>query len=186
MNDPIPTITVLIISHGEDLINDRLTDIGKNIRVLSRAGIPGCYGICGITDYKEIFDKYENLKTIPESLSSYKKLETIYNFFLTTNQCHRLEKTITKYSKDTKKGKFSINLYKKKKHSKLFKPIIDHKYYFNDDSINFKDKGIHVVEIENQPQNSNLDYKDNLIEKKFKLDEYTNYNLKRFYLKKKN
>ena len=41
----LPTITIAIIGHGEDLIHTQLPNIDHNVRIFSRAGQPLCLGI---------------------------------------------------------------------------------------------------------------------------------------------
>ena len=42
----LPTITIAIVSHGMDLINEKIT-IDSNVRIYSRAGQALCFGIIG-------------------------------------------------------------------------------------------------------------------------------------------
>ena len=42
----LPTITIAIVSHGEDLINQKLA-LDSNVRIYSRAGQTLCFGVIG-------------------------------------------------------------------------------------------------------------------------------------------
>ena len=56
-NQNYPTITIAIVGHGEDLINEPLRDDDTNIRIFSRAGQPFCLGIAT----KDMLDFVEEL-----------------------------------------------------------------------------------------------------------------------------
>ena len=164
------TITCLIIAHGIEENYKISSHSNKNIRVLSRAGVPGCLGICGPGDYDDIFDEYEY--KIDKRLSSYQKLEYIQQKFLSEQQCTMLYDTINRENYDNRSGKYSLDIFSKKGHSRIYKPFHDHTYIFTFPP-EFK-QGIHILDVNNPPPNSGLKYMDNLINKRFFLDEFNN------------
>ena len=175
-----PTITCLIIAHGADLnykINSR---IDKNIRLLSRAGVPGCLGRCGTDDYDVIFREYEH--KLDSSLSSFQKLEQIQEKFLSEQECALLYDTTNREKYDKRSGKYSLDIFTKKRHSRIFKPFNDHIYEFTW-SPKFK-QGIHILEVKNPPPDNDIRYRDNLLKKRFHLDEFNNPEKLRYNIEK--
>ena len=146
---------------------------------MSRAGVPGCLGTCGTHDYDDIFNEYEN--NIDSNLPSYQKLEKIQQKFLSEEQCSILYDTTNRERGDKAHGKYSLDIFSKKQHSRIFKPVYDHTYSFTW-SPEFK-QGIHILEV-NNPPNSEIKYKDNLLNKKFYLDEFNNPQQKRSNIEK--
>jgi hypothetical protein len=174
-----PTVTCLIIAHGSEENYKISSHTNKNIRILSRAGVPGCLGTCGTGDYDDIFHEYEN--NIDSILPSYQKLEKIQQKFLNEEQCAILYDTINRYKYDENYGKYSLDIFSKRQHSRIFKPLYDHTYSFTWPP-DFK-QGIHILEV-NNPPNSEIKYKDNLLNKKFFLDEFNNPQQKRSNIEK--
>jgi hypothetical protein len=174
-----PTVTCLIIAHGSEESYKISSHINKNIRILSRAGVPGCLGTCGMNDYDDIFHEYKN--NIDSNLPSYQKLEKMQQKFLSEEQCAILYDTTNRENSDKKYGKYSLDIFSKKQHSRIFKPVYDHTYSFTW-SPEFK-QGIHILEV-NNPPNSEIEYKDNLLNKKFYLDEFNNPQQKRSNIEK--
>ena len=165
-----PTVTCLIIAHGNEEKYKISSHTNKNIRILSRAGVPGCLGTCGPGDYDDIFHEYEH--NIDSNLPSYQKLEKIQEKFLSEQQCAILYDTTNRENYGKASSKFSLDIFSKKGHSRIFKPLYDHTYTFTWPP-EFK-QGIHILEVNNPPANSDLKYKDNLINKRFILDEFNN------------
>lgn len=165
-----PTVTCLIIAHGNEENYKISSHTNKNIRILSRAGVPGCLGTCGTYDYDDIFNEYEN--NIDSNLPSYQKLEKIQQKFLSEQQCTMLYDITNRERGDKAHGKYSLDIFSKKQHSRIFKPVYDHTYTFTFPP-EFK-QGIHILEVNNPPPNSGLKYMDNLINKRFFLDEFNN------------
>jgi hypothetical protein len=165
-----PTVTCLIIAHGIEENYNISSHSDKNIRVLSRAGVPGCLGTCGPGDYDDIFEEYGY--KIDKRLSSYQKIEYIQQKFLSEQQCTMLYDTINREKYENSSGKYSLDIISKKGHSRIYKPFRDHSYAFTFPP-EFK-QGIHILEVNNPPPNSGLKYMDNLINKRFFLDEFNN------------
>jgi hypothetical protein len=164
-----PTITVLIIAHGFDT-NKKIKKIDKNVRILSRAGVPGCLGVCSSHDYGLIFNEYEN--NLEKDLSSYQKLEKIKETFFTTTQCSQLYDTTLKSWPDKSFGKYSLDIISNKRHGKIYRPYFEHNYTFN---WRYEyNPGIHVVEIKNPSPTDDLKYQDNLLKTHFFADKFTN------------
>jgi hypothetical protein len=163
-------ITCLIISHGYEMNNIINSNIDKNIRILSRAGVPGCLGVCGPSDYDNLFDEYEN--NMDYNLSTYQKLEKIQQNFLSPEQCFKLYNTTYQHNLNKKIGKYSLDIFTKKAHSRIYKPVNEHLYSFTFPE-NFN-QGIHILEIKNPVPNNIFSYKNNLLDKRFFLDEFNN------------
>ena len=174
-----PTITVLIIAHGFDT-NKKLKKMDKNVRILSRAGVPGCLGVCSSHDYGLIFNEYEN--NMEKDLSSYQKLEKIQETFFSSLQCSQLYDTTLKSWPDKSFGKYSLDIISNKRHGKIYRPYFEHNYTFN---WRYEyNPGIHVVEIKNPLPTNDLKYQDNLLKTHFFVDKFTNptvirYNIER-------
>lgn len=165
-----PTITCLIIAHGIEENYKISSHSNKNIRVLSRAGVPGCLGTCGPSDYDDIFHEYQY--KMYKTLSSYQKIKYIQQKFLSEQQCTMLYDTINRDKYDNSSGKYSLDIFSKKGHSRIYKPLREHTYVFTFPP-EFK-QGIHILEVNNPLPNSGLEYMDNLINKRFFLDEFNN------------
>ena len=108
----VPTITLLIIGHGKDLVDKKFKTY-KNIRELSRAGMPGCLGVCSLDDYENIINEYKY--KLHGLNSSYEKLLEISEKFLTEQQCSLLyDTTHAGRDTDTSIGRFSKDIFSKK------------------------------------------------------------------------
>jgi hypothetical protein len=174
-----PTITILIIAHGFDT-NKNLKKMDKNVRILSRAGVPGCLGVCSSHDYGLIFNEYEN--NMEKDLSSYQKLEKIKETFFSTLQCSQLYDTTLKSWPDKSFGKYSLDIISNKRHGKIYRPYFEHNYTFN---WRYEyNPGIHVVEIKNPLPTNDLKYQDNLLKTHFFVDKFTNPTLIRYNIER--
>ena len=174
-----PTITIAIVGHGKDLINETISN-DPNIRIFSRAGQPFCIGIAT----ENILSFVENLYYSPErtenmnAKSSYQMLRKVaehYNNSENDNEfkelCDRLliEKPTDSIIKHTKKN------IECKKHNQIYTPIYDHVYYFTDKNPLFAGKnGIHVLETINHISRGNIDFEK----------EELNLALKNLFIKK--
>lgn len=174
-----PTITIAIVGHGKDLINEPISN-DPNIRIFSRAGQPFCIGIAT----ENILRFVEKLYYFPErtenmnAKSSYQMLRKVvehYNNSENDNDfkelCDRLliERPTDSIIKHTKKN------IECKKHNQIYSPIYDHVYYFTDNTPLFAGKnGIHVLETINHISRSNIYYEK----------EELNLALKNLFIKK--
>ena len=163
-----PTITIAIIGHGEDLINEPISE-DPNIRIFSRAGQPFCLGIG--TQKMLIF--VENLYISDErdanknTKSSYQMLREVAEHYNTAENnaqfkgmCNRLL-TETPNRSDLKHTKQNIEC---KKHNQIFTPFYDHTYFFTDNtSVMAGQNGIHVLETLNHIPRSNIDYEHEFV-----------------------
>lgn len=168
--EKLPTITIAILSHGEDLINEELPDFDPNVRIFSRAGQALCVGVADIESLGIVQDFYmsEERLTNKNTKSSYQMLRDIADFFnspentsiykeicdkeITTTNDPRLIKSL----KHTKK---TINC---KKHSQIYTPFYDHLYSFIDTTNIFSGQSqIAVLEIINYtPKTTVIDYEN--------------------------
>jgi len=168
--EKLQTITIAILSHGEDLINEELPDFDPNVRIFSRAGQALCVGVADIESLEIVQDFYmsEERLTNKNTKSSYQMLRDVADFFnspentsiykeicdkeITTTNDHRLIKSL----KHTKK---TINC---KKHSQIYTPFYDHLYSFIDTTNIFSGQSqIAVLEIINYtPKTTVIDYEN--------------------------
>lgn len=158
-----PTITIAIIGHGEDLINEPISE-DPNIRIFSRAGQPFCLGMGTL----KMLNFVENLYISDErdsnknTKSSYQMLREVAEHYNTTENntqfkgmCNRL---LTEKPNDSglKHTKQNIEC---KKNNQIFTPFYDHRYFFTDNtSVMAGQNGIHVLETLNHISRSNIDY----------------------------
>jgi hypothetical protein len=168
--EKLPTITIAILSHGEDLINEELPDFDPNVRIFSRAGQALCVGVADIESLVIVQDFYmsEERLTNKNTKSSYQMLRDVADFFnspentsiykeicdkeITTTNDPRLIKSL----KHTKK---TINC---KKHSQIYTPFYDHIYSFIDTTNIFSGQSqIAILETINYtPKTTVIDYEN--------------------------
>jgi hypothetical protein len=158
-----PTITIAIIGHGEDLINEPISE-DPNIRIFSRAGQPFCLGIGSKNMLKFVENLYMSTErdSNKNTKSSYQMLREVAEHYNTTENntqfkgmCDRL---LTEKPNDSplKHTKQNIEC---KKHNQIFTPFYDHTYFFTDNtSVIANQNGIYVLETLNHISRSNIDY----------------------------
>lgn len=159
------TITCLIYAHGEETNTIIPHNIDKNIRILSKAGVPGCLGTANNREVDNIINTYLGLGS---EITSFEKLEYLQKSFLDEDQS--LIMMYNLLDSNDKKSKFSFNTVNKRHHSKIYKPIFDHIYYFQDID---DDPGIFILET-SEDSVFEMDIGRNLLSHISLLHEYRN------------
>ena len=158
-----PTITIAIVGHGEDLMNETVSE-DPNIRIFSRAGQPFCLGIVTPNVLRFVERLYtsderdENKKT----KSSYQMLRDVakhYNNSENDREFKELcDELLIEKPTDTKLKHTKKNI-ECKKHNQIYTPIYDHRYFFTDNSTLFDGQnGIHVLETINHISKNNINF----------------------------
>ena len=183
--EKLPTITIAILSHGEDLINEKLPDFDPNVRIFSRAGQSLCLGVADVESIEIVQDFYLSKERLSNknTKSSYQMLRDVADFFNRPENnsvykeiCDR-EITTTNNPELIKPLKHTIKTINCKKNSQIYTPFIDHTYDFTDktnvlsgysqiavlETINYTPNNT-VIDYENIPF---LDYDNNLALKKY-------------------
>jgi len=163
-NSRLPTITVAIVSHGADLIDEIFEEEDPNIRIFSRAGQPFCVAY----DYERDLNSVRELYLRDERTED-KNTKSSYQMLLEVAK-HYTNSEIDNYFKklcDNNSLKYStyseINHTKKtiecKNHNQIYTPSYDHDYFFNDNKGNSRNNdGIHVIETINHVSKNNIDF----------------------------
>jgi hypothetical protein len=190
---PKKIITIVIHAHGED-ISDPTYKIPLNVRILSAAGIPGCFnfgknsqrkGEEAITRLivenermKTNFNTYRILDELKEQLTEIDEIRGYDNLNDIMDRAIERRQTSSRYipldesslriaKKRTEEAIFYKNRFK------IIKSTTQHKYMFvpksQENSDEFPD-GIYVIDSINNPD-SLLKYGDNLAERKFDINE---------------
>ena len=158
-----PTITIAIIGHGQDLINEPIIE-DPNVRIFSRAGQPFCIGIA----YNEMLNQIKSIYYTQErtedmnAKSSYQMLREVaehYNNSENDNDFKELcDRLLIENSKDSQ-IKHTKQIIECKKHNQIYTPIYDHVYYFTDNTPPLAGQnGIHVIETINHISRNNIDF----------------------------
>ena len=179
--EKLPTITIAIVSHGEDLINQALPEFDPNVRIFSRAGQSLCLGPVSEKNFGFVENLYWSREryTNKNTKSSYQMLREVadhYNnpennsdFIEMCNKEMINKPYLTKPANHTKK---TINC---KKHNQIYTPSYDHVYNFTDETGVFSGQNkIAVLETINYTSRNNvINYEDspNLALQKFYIDE---------------
>ena len=82
-SEKLPTITIAILAHGEDLINEKLPEFDPNVRIFSRAGQSLCLGVADVESLmvaQEFYVSEERLSN-KNTKSSYQMLRDVANYF---------------------------------------------------------------------------------------------------------
>jgi hypothetical protein len=161
----LPTITIAIVSHGMDLINEKIS-IDSNVRIYSRAGQALCFGIIGSSNPLGFVNN--NLYSSEERLSgedkrtTYEMLEAVAEHYKMPEHDEEFKKTVFKeIEKTPKPTKHTLKTIAQKKHSQIYTPFYDHLYIFTDNSGPFKNNNqITVLETKNHTSTSNIDYQE--------------------------
>ena len=169
----LPTITIAIVSHGADLINEKLNNIDSNVRLYSRAGQTLCFGVVSSNQLRFVEDLYitDERDTGEDKRSSYEMLEAVAQHYKIPENDYQFVKTVTD-NKETKPrpAKHTLETIEKKGHSQIYTPFYDHLYDFTDNTGPFnKNNQISVLETKNHTSRSNINYKDlpNLAEERY-------------------
>lgn len=166
----LPTITIAIVGHGEDLIHKQLPNIDHNVRIFSRAGQPLCLGINSknMLDFlKDLYlsDEREENKNTP---SSYEMLLKVAEHYKEPEQEKDFKnmldfELLTEWQKPilNKSLKHTIKTIRKKKHNQIYTPYYDHLYDFRDNTTVVANQNkIRVIETINHRSISNINYND--------------------------
>jgi len=161
-----PTITIAIIGHGKDLMNELLEKEDLNIRIFSRAGQPFCLGIGTGNDLRSVQKVYFSQERTDNmsKKNSYQMLGEVAKYYNNNENdrefkelCNELliEKPTDSIIKHTKKT------VECKKHNQIYTPIYDHRYFFTDNSPHFAGQnGIHVLETINHISRNNIEFEN--------------------------
>jgi hypothetical protein len=169
-SEKLPTITIAILAHGSDLINEKMPEFDSNVRIFSRAGQSLCLGVADVESLmvaQEFYMSEERLSN-KNTKSSYQMLRDVANYFnspesnsIYTDICTK-EITNTndpRLIKSLKHTKKTINC---KKHSQIYTPFHDHIYDFTDTTNIFSGQSrIAVLETMNYTStNKVIDYEN--------------------------
>jgi len=168
----LPTITIAIVAHGNDLINEKIT-IDPNVRIYSRAGQTLCFGMINSNPLGVIEDLYYTSERIhgQDKGSTYEMLQKVAKHYTTPKQDEDFIKTITREAKIYPKSvNHTVKIIKTQKHNQIYTPFYDHLYDFTDNTGSFKGNNqITVIETKNHTSKSNIDYRNiiNLAKKQY-------------------
>ena len=193
----LPTITIAIIGHGEDLIHKQFRYIDHNVRIFSRAGQPLCLGIIDQNMLKFLEDLYLSHKREKNknTKSSYQMLREVAEHYNEPEQDKAfndmLDNQILNVNLErpifNKSLKHTLETIRKKKHNQIYTPHYDHLYDFTDNtSIVANQNAIRVLETINHTSISNITYNisyiniPNLAFKNFFIKE-PNINIRKLY-----
>ena len=165
-DEKLPTITIGIVSHGEDLINEALPEFDTNVRIFSRAGQALCLGGISEGSFKFVEDLYTSRERSANknTKSSFQMLRDVANHYNSPENnrailemCDRELITNPHTIKSIKHTKKTINC---KKYNQIYTPFYDHKYVFTDYNGNFSDN-FHITVLETinyTPSNNVINY----------------------------
>lgn len=168
----LPTITIAIVAHGNDLINEKIT-IDPNVRIYSRAGRALCFGMIHSNPLNFVEDLYYTTErtTGEDKRTTYEMLQVVADHYKMPEHDKEFIKTIIKEAeKYPKSVKHTLKTIAKKNHSQIYTPFYDHLYNFMDNTGVFKrNNQITVIETKNHTSKSNIDYRNiiNLAEKQY-------------------
>jgi hypothetical protein len=158
----LPTITIAIVSHGEDLIYEKLDKIDPNVRIYSRAGQPLCLNVGSRNDEKITNDLYFSDERLSgeDKRSSYEMLQELSKKYKIPEYDERFLQVISKDIENNsypRSVKHTIKTIEKQKHSQIYTPSYDHRYIFTDKK---NANMIAVFETINHTSKSNIDYQE--------------------------
>jgi hypothetical protein len=168
----LPTITIAIVSHGMDLINEKIS-IDSNVRIYSRAGQALCFGVISSNPIRFVEHLYYTDERMDgeDKITSYEMLQKVAEHYKMPEHDEEFKKIIFKeIEKTPKPTKHTLKTIAQKKHSQIYTPFYDHLYIFTDNTGPFKGNNqITVIETKNHTSISNIDYRDiiNLAKKKY-------------------
>ena len=160
----LPTITIAIVAHGEDLINEKIT-IDPNVRIYSRAGRALCFGMIHSNPLGFVEDLYYTTErtTGEDKRTTYEMLQVVADHYKMPEHDKEFIKTIIKEAeKYPKSVKHTLKTIAKKNHSQIYTPFYDHSYDFTDTTNIFSGQSrIAVLETMNYtPTNKVIDYEN--------------------------
>ena len=93
----LPTITIAIVSHGMDLINEKLP-IDSNVRIYSRAGQPLCLGVINSNPINFVEDLYYTNERMngEDKRTTYEMLQAVAEHYKMPQHDEEFVKTIFK------------------------------------------------------------------------------------------
>ena len=168
----LPTITIAIVSHGMDLIKEKLS-IDSNVRIYSRAGQTLCFGVINSNPMNFVEELYYTNERMydEDKRTSYEMLQAVAEHYKMPEHDKEFVNIIMKeVEKNPKPTKHTLKTIAKKKHSQIYTPFYDHLYIFTDNSGPFNNNNqITVLETKNHTSRSNIDYRDiiNLAKKRY-------------------
>ena len=168
----LPTITIAIVSHGMDLIKEKLP-IDSNVRIYSRAGQTLCFGVINSNPMNFVEELYYTNERMydEDKRTSYEMLQAVAEHYkMPEHDKEFVNIVIKEVEKNPKSTKHTLKTIAKKKHSQIYAPFYDHLYIFTDNSGAFKNNNqITVLETKNHTSRSNIDYRDiiNLAKKRY-------------------
>ena len=125
-----PTITIAIIGHGQDLINEPISE-DPNVRIFSRAGQPFCIGIA----YNEMLNQIKSIYYTQErtedmnAKSSYQMLREVAEHYNNSEKDRELKELCDRLLIETPNDsvlKHSKKNVECKKHNQIHTPFYDH------------------------------------------------------------
>ena len=128
-----PTITIAIIGHGQDLINELISE-DPNVRIFSRAGQPFCIGIGTsqmVSDIQNIYYTQERTEDM-NAKSSYPDID-----FYSPEPLNDLKELCDRLLIETPNDsslKHSKKIVECKKHNQIHTPFYDHIFTFTDNT----------------------------------------------------
>lgn len=174
-----PTITIAIIGHGHDLINEPISE-DPNVRIFSRAGQPFCIGIA----YNEMLSHIQSIYYTQErtedmnAKSSYQMLREVAEHYNNSEKDSEFKELCDRLLIETPNDsslKHSKKNIECKKHNQIYTPFYDHLFTFTDNTPPIgRQNGIHVIETINHISRGNIDFKK----------EDLNLALKKFFIQK--
>ena len=113
----LPTITIAIVAHGNDLINEKIT-IDPNVRIYSRAGRALCFGMIHSNPLGFVEDLYYTTErtTGEDKRTTYEMLQVVADHYKMPEHDKEFIKTIIKEAeKYPKSVKHTLKTIAKKK-----------------------------------------------------------------------
>ena len=158
-----PTITIAIIGHGQDLINELISE-DPNVRIFSRAGQPFCIGIGTsqmVSDIQNIYYTQERTEDM-NAKSSYQMLREVAEHYNNSEKDRELKELCDRLLIETPNDsslKHSKKIVECKKHNQIHTPFYDHIFTFTDNTPPVAGQnGIHVIETINHSSRGNIDF----------------------------
>ena len=168
----LPTITIAIVAHGNDLINEKIT-IDPNVRIYSRAGQTLCFGMIHSNPLGFVEHLYYTNERMngEDKRTTYEMLQEVAKHYTTPKHDEDFIKTITREAERFPKSvNHTVKIINTQKHNQIYTPFYDHLYNFTDNTGVFKGNNqITVIETKNHTSKSNIDYRNiiNLAEKQY-------------------
>ena len=159
----LPTITIAIVSHGMDLINEKLPEIDSNVRIYSMAGQALCFSIITANQLDFVEELYYSDERISgeDKRTSYEMLQAVAKHYKMPKHNKQYIETVTNEIKEyPKSSKHTLKTIANQKHSQIYTPFYDHLYEFtNNTGVFGNNNQISVIETKNHTSISNINYK---------------------------